>query len=256
VNPILAIVHEDSHCLVVSKPAGQFTQGVWAPAGEITLETAVRQYLAPGDPATVYLGIVHRLDRVTSGLLVWAKTSKAARRLSSQFERRRVVKEYWAIVEAGGSVSSTQPRDQIWTDWVTRADRNGVVQIVPPRTAGAREAITHVRFETEITIAPNLTWVRLWPQTGRTHQLRVQAARRGIPILGDSAYGSLAPPSLLGSGIALHARALTIFHPITGTELAFAAPLPSAWECNGIVLPDQEPSRSPLIGKASRSTEM
>ena len=98
-NQSLAILYEDPHCLAVVKPPGQFTQGSWAPPGEITLETAVRQYLNPDDPDSVYLGIVHRLDRPTSGVLIWAKTPKAARRLSSQFERRRVVKEYWAIVE-------------------------------------------------------------------------------------------------------------------------------------------------------------
>src|SRR5262245_41947264 len=99
----LTILYEDSHCLAVAKPAGQFSQGGWAPPGEMTLEQAIRGYLNAGDPASVYLGIVHRLDRPTSGVLLWAKTPKAARRLSSQFERRRVVKEYWAIVERGHS---------------------------------------------------------------------------------------------------------------------------------------------------------
>jgi 23S rRNA pseudouridine1911/1915/1917 synthase len=76
----LVVLYEDEHCLAVVKPPGQFTQGSWAPPDEITLETAVRQYLDPGDPASVYLGIVHRLDRPTSGLLIWAKTLKAAGR--------------------------------------------------------------------------------------------------------------------------------------------------------------------------------
>ena len=76
--------------------------GPWAPPGEQTLEQEVREYLDPADPSSVYLGIVHRLDRPVSGLLVWAKTAKSARRLSQQFERRRVEKEYWAIVEETG----------------------------------------------------------------------------------------------------------------------------------------------------------
>ena len=95
------ILHEDAHCLAVVKPPGQFTQGEWAPPDEITLETAVRRHLDPADPGAVYLGIVHRLDRPTSGLLIWAKTPKAARRLASQFELRKVFKEYWAVVESG-----------------------------------------------------------------------------------------------------------------------------------------------------------
>ena len=76
------------HCLALDKPAGQFTQGRWAPEGECTLETAVRRYLDPADPDSVYLGIVHRLDRPTSGVILWAKTEKAARRLSIQFQKR------------------------------------------------------------------------------------------------------------------------------------------------------------------------
>ncbi len=100
-SPSLVILYEDSDCLAVAKPAGQFTQGQWAPPGEMTLESAIRRYLNPAEPESVYLGIVHRLDRPTSGVLLWAKTPKAARRLSSAFEKRRVVKEYWAIVELG-----------------------------------------------------------------------------------------------------------------------------------------------------------
>src|SRR3954449_9625646 len=99
VNSPLAILHEDADCLAVLKPAGQFTQGSWAPPGEQTLEQAVREYLAPADPRSAYVGIVHRLDPAVSGVLLWAKNSRSARRLSRQFERRSVRKEYWGIVE-------------------------------------------------------------------------------------------------------------------------------------------------------------
>src|SRR5271166_4474341 len=92
-NDPLSILFEDEHCLVLAKPAGQFTQGSWAPPGESTLEAAVRHYLEPGDPSSVYLGIVHRLDRPTSGVIVWAKTKKSARRLSAQFQNRQARKE-------------------------------------------------------------------------------------------------------------------------------------------------------------------
>jgi 23S rRNA pseudouridine1911/1915/1917 synthase len=231
----LVILYEDPHCLAVAKPPGQFTQGSWAPPEEITLETAVRQYLDPGDPSSVYLGIVHRLDRPTSGLLIWAKTPKAARRLSSQFERRRVVKEYWAIVEArdkNASPDSTE-REETWIDWLTHADAKGVVSTARPHTPRAREAVTKVRFEALASLPSPLTWARLWPQTGRTHQLRAQAATRGMPIFGDSAYGSTIPCTL-SRGIALHARALSLNHPITGAEMTLVAPLPSTWADGGI----------------------
>jgi 23S rRNA pseudouridine1911/1915/1917 synthase len=245
----LAIVHEDPHCLVIAKPPGQFTQGLWAPDGEITLETAVRQYLNPGAPGSAYLGIVHRLDRPTSGLLIWAKTPKAAHRLSSQFERRRVVKEYWAIVESGAaSRGPPQAREETWTDWLTRADAVGVVHTVLPGTPGAREAVTVVSFEQAILSAPGLAWLRLWPRTGRTHQLRVQAARRGWPIVGDTAYGSTVP-SPLAPGIALHARALSLNHPITGAVMAFVAPLPATWAPGWLVVP--EPAASEALERGA-----
>jgi 23S rRNA pseudouridine1911/1915/1917 synthase len=234
--PPLVVIYEDEHCITVVKPPGQFTQGSWAPPDEITLETAVRQYLDPGDPASVYLGIVHRLDRPTSGLLIWAKTPKAARRLSSQFERRRVVKEYWAIVESDGPATGRNRARETWTDWLTRADAKGIVSVAPAHTAGAREAITRVSFETAGSLTFGCTWLRLWPQTGRTHQLRAQAAARGLPIVGDAVYGA-GNPSLLAPGIALHARSLSLKHPISGIELTLVAPLPPAWGEAGIVLP-------------------
>ncbi len=236
---MIVILHEDPHCLAVVKPPGQFTQGSWAPPDEITLETAVRQYLNPGDPDSVYLGIVHRLDRPTSGVLIWAKTTKAAQRLSTQFQRRRVVKEYWAIVESRPRSAGQKTGDETWIDWLTHADAKGVVNVALPHTHGAREAITTVRFEVAGSLASQFTWLRLWPRTGRTHQLRAQTAVRGMPILGDSAYGSTIA-SLPPRGIALHARALSFNHPITGAEMTLVAPLPSTWADGGIVLPAPE----------------
>jgi 23S rRNA pseudouridine1911/1915/1917 synthase len=232
----LVVLFEDEHCLAVVKPPGQFTQGEWAPPGEITLETAVRQYIDPGEPGSVYVGIVHRLDRPTSGLLIWAKTPKAARRLSAQFERRRVVKEYWAIVESSAPTTRAHGAEETWTDWLTHADARGVVSIASARAAGAREAVTRVRFEEAPSLASRFAWLRLWPQTGRTHQLRVQTAVRGLPIVGDLAYGAI-DSSAIAPGVALHARSLTFNHPITGTAITLVAPLPATWPEAGIALP-------------------
>jgi len=249
VNQALTIVFEDDHCLALAKPPGQFTQGTWAPAGEITLETAVRQYLQPADPHSAYLGIVHRLDRPTSGLLLWAKTMKAARRLSAQFERRTVAKEYWGIVELAGAAAASElghgfervERDRagvrVWSDWVTRANEIGVVSAVDLRTPGAREAVTRWRFAAATELSPRCAWLRLWPETGRTHQLRIQAARRGMPVVGDSAYGSTLPFPV-PHGIALHSRSLQFHHPITGIETTLVAPLPSSWAALRMILPD------------------
>ena len=254
-NPLLAILYEDSDCLALAKPAGQFSQGTWAPPSETTLEEAVRRYLDAGDPASVYLGIVHRLDRPTSGVLLWAKTPKAARRLSTQFERRRVVKEYWAIVEVGpsqpgpaedgGTVRSlaepapcSRPESEspplaTWCDWLTRPSQTGLAHVVAPETPGSRPAVTRVRREPAPALPPERAWLRLWPQTGRTHQLRAQAAARGMPILGDADYGSI---SSFGSphAIALHARSLEVRHPIRQTPMTLVAPLPDIWRAFGV----------------------
>ena len=243
----LVILYEDAHCLAVVKPPGQFTQGSWAPPGEITLETAVRQYLDPGDPGAVYLGIAHRIDRPTSGLLIWAKTPKAARRLSSQFERRRVVKEYWAIVEARDPSSRASGSREIWNDWLTLADAKGVVSIAHAHAAGAREAITTVCFEAPGSLPTRFGWLRLWPQTGRTHQLRAQAAARGMPIVGDLDYGATNPPAI-AKGIALHARSLSLNHPITGAEMTLVAPVPPTWTEAGITLPEADTGVSKASG--------
>ncbi len=145
------ILYEDDHCLAVAKPAGQFPLGTWSPPGETTLEGAVRSYLDSANPGGVYLGIVHRLDRPTSGVLIWAKTPKAARRLARQFETRRAIKEYWAVVELTSRSTASMvgcpvqpqllpaPRDRLsretWVDALTRPDRAGLVRIVPRQTA-------------------------------------------------------------------------------------------------------------------------
>lgn len=226
----LEILHEDADCLAVIKPAGQFTQGTWAPPGEMTLEQAIRRYLGPDDPGAVYLGIVHRLDRPTSGILIWAKTPRAARRLSKQFENRQAVKEYWALVESVAAESGGPGvgDEETWSDWLTRPGQAGIARLAPPGTPGAREAVTRVRRMASAGLAPGLAWLRLRPETGRTHQLRVQAAARGLPILGDAEYGAAArfdPPH----AIALHARSLVIRHPTLQMPMTLVAPLPDAW---------------------------
>ncbi len=212
----LTIIHEDAHCLAVNKPPGQFPIGTWAPEGEMTLETTVRRHLNHSDPGAVYLGIVHRLDRPTSGVLIWAKTPKAARRLSSQFEHRKVTKEYWAVIECAAEEQATA--EETWTDWLTRPDSAGIVHVVDPGTSGAREATTRIRYQPAPSLPGGLSWLRLWPYTGRTHQLRIQSSSRGRPIVGDREYhAATCPPGL--RGIALHARFLTLNHPVTGAQL-------------------------------------
>ena len=148
-SPALDVLYEDEHCLALVKPAGQFTQGSWAPPDEQTLEQAVRQYLAPADPASAYVGIVHRLDRAVSGVLLWAKNSRSARRLARQFERRSVRKEYWGIVEPTNAAvleaiasapcfGYASQAEQTWTDWLTSPGNAGVASTTKEGRSRAR----------------------------------------------------------------------------------------------------------------------
>jgi 23S rRNA pseudouridine1911/1915/1917 synthase len=245
-SPALDVLYEDEHCLALVKPAGQFTQGSWAPPGERTLEQAVRDYLASADPGSAYVGIVHRLDRAVSGVLLWAKNPRSARRLSRQFEQRSVRKEYWGIVEpsnlaaleavAPSHVSNhASQAEETWTDWLTSPGNSGVASAAKEGEPGARLGVTRVRPDRALRLPQGCAWLRLWPRTGRTHQLRVQSALRSMPILGDAAYGASKP---FAPGIALHARALEVRHPVLQTPLRLVAPLPGAWAEQGIILPE------------------
>jgi 23S rRNA pseudouridine1911/1915/1917 synthase len=225
----LSVLFEDPHCLAVAKPAGVATQG--PPGPEATLEAAVRRHLAPDDPGSVYLGTVHRLDRPVSGVVVWAKTPKAARRLAAQFARREAAKEYWAIVEA---VAPEVGREGTWDDWLSPSAESGVVRVVGPAAEGARRAITRFRGDRAVALPGGCAWLRLWPETGRTHQLRAQAAARGMAVVGDASYGATRP---FARGIALHARALRVVHPVSREAMAWVAPVPDDWLSQGIELP-------------------
>ena len=216
--PPLEILYEDNHCLAVLKPSGALSTHY--EGKEETLDRAVKRYLKekyhkPGD---VFLGVVHRLDKPVSGVLLFARTSKAAERLSRQFREGTVEKVYWAVVE--GELLKTAGSLE---DWLRKDRRIGRVQVVEPRTKGARQALLHFHRK---AYHDGLTWVEVRPQTGRTHQLRVQLAHHGHPIYGDAKYGSI---HTFGRAVGLHARALTFLHPIRYEPITLTAELPRAW---------------------------
>jgi 23S rRNA pseudouridine1911/1915/1917 synthase len=219
-----AVLWEDPHGLAVAKPAGILTQRTRAGSVEMTLEDLVRSYLRPGDPASVYLGTVHRLDRPVSGVILWAKTPRAARRWAEQFARRDVRKEYWAIVEGDASGLGESGR---WVDALVPPGASGRSSVVPPETPGASLASTTYEVGRGRGLPDGLAWLKLRPETGRTHQLRAQAAARGNPIVGDSTYGA---SRSFPVGIALHARSLTVEHPIRHQPMTVEAPLPDSWD--------------------------
>jgi 23S rRNA pseudouridine1911/1915/1917 synthase len=226
----LTILFEDNHCLVVSKPAPLLTQGV--PPGIPTLEAMVKAYLKERyqKKGNVYLGIPHRLDRPVSGIVVFARNTKAARRLAEQFQTRQVRKTYWAVVErsTGGDVPDAEG---VWEDWLLKVQEESRTERATPETPKARHAALQYRRLREISDGALL---EIEPRTGRMHQIRVQAAVRDWPVRGDVQYGSrlpFGPAAELPRDriIALHARSLTYLHPIRYEPLTATAPLPLVW---------------------------
>jgi 23S rRNA pseudouridine1911/1915/1917 synthase len=221
----LVVLFEDNHCLAVAKPAPLLTQ---APPGVPSLESMVRTYLKERyhKAGRVYLGVPHRVDRPVSGVVLLGRSSKAAQRLSQQFEARTVTKLYWAAVE--GSVA---PAEGTWEDWLRKVENEPRVEKADVGAIGAQQAVTHYR-----TLGPCAggTLLELRPETGRMHQLRIQTALRGWPVRGDSLYGATLPfgPSAdlpRDRVIALHARCLTFLHPIRYEAITIEAPLPATW---------------------------
>jgi 23S rRNA pseudouridine1911/1915/1917 synthase len=226
---MLEILYEDNHCLAVNKPAGVLTQG--DATGAPALIEAVRadlkvRYQKPGN---VFVGLVHRLDRPTSGVVLFARTSKAAARLSAQFRAGTIEKVYWAAVEGVCPVDSED-----WTDWLWKDESRNVVRVVPPGTPGGREAHVALRV---LERGRRSTWLELRPLTGRSHQLRVQLAARGLPIVGDRKYGARTRLMALDGQlrVALHARRLVFTHPTRPEAIEVVAPVSADWPapCRG-----------------------
>lgn len=214
----LAVLFEDNHLLAVLKPAGLPTMGV--EAGRSSLVTLAKDYLKRKyhKPGKVYLGVVSRLDASVSGVIVFARTSKAAARLTAQFRSGVVEKIYWALVEG-----CPDPAEGLCIDWLRKDEGRMRMIVSGAEQAGARQA--RLRYRTLDRLA-RATLLEIQLETGRKHQIRVQLASRGHPVLGDRKYGAV---SAFPRGLALHARSLEIEHPTRKTPLRFEAPLPASW---------------------------
>ncbi|MGI9496160.1 MAG: RluA family pseudouridine synthase [Mariniblastus sp.] len=222
----LNVLFEDNHLLVVNKPPLLPTMGV--KEGELSLLTQSRQYIKKkyNKPGNVYLGIVSRLDAFVSGVIVLAKTSKAAGRLSEQFRNRTADKTYWAIIP-----DVLQEDSGRLEDWVIKNESLHRMTVVPngkKTPTGAK--IARLNYQTIGTEKNNrrsptkLLEIKL--ETGRKHQIRVQLENAGASILGDRKYGSELP---FKRGIALHSRELSIEHPTNRVLQSFQAETPSWW---------------------------
>lgn len=215
----LHVLYEDNHLLVVNKPAGLATQGVADGADSVLRRAKAylkQKYRRPGN---VFVGVVSRLDATVSGVLVLARTSKAAARLTQQFQRGRVEKVYWALVER-----PPQPPQGDLAHWVRKNDPARKMEVVPPHSRQAQHARLSYRT---LRPQPGRTLLEVVPHTGRKHQIRLQLAAIRCPILGDRKYGSRRP--FAGQAIALHCVRLVLTHPTTQQSLTFQAPPPASW---------------------------
>ena len=215
----LRILHEDNHCLAVDKPAGLLVQA--DRTGDPTLLDAAREYLRSKyqKPGNIFVAAVHRLDRPVSGVVLLARTSKAATRLAEQFRDGHVEKIYLTLVEARPPENAATLEHHLVKD--AAANR---VRVAKPGEPGARLARLRYRV---LDTCPGGTLVEVRLETGRSHQIRVQLASIGCIVVGDLRYGSQRG---LGNWIALHAAELAFAHPTRGERIAVRTPLPESWQ--------------------------
>lgn len=222
-NAELEVIFEDNHLLAINKPPGIPTQG--AMAGLPSVVALAKAYIKQKyhKPGNVYLGVVSRLDRAVSGVVLFARTSKAAARLTEQFRTRTVKKLYWAVVRGEPTAS------EICEDWLVKDEPRHRMRVVAEQVAGATRARLLYRRLRSLSRG----WLlEVSLETGRKHQIRVQLAERNLPILGDRKYGSDEP---FAAGIALHSRLLQLVHPTRGEAIKLTAPLPFAWREFGVL---------------------
>lgn len=210
------VVYEDNHIIIINKQSGEIVQG--DKTGDTPLSDIVKQYIKEkyNKPGNVFLGVVHRLDRPVSGLVVFAKTSKALSRLNEMFRTGDVHKTYWAIVKK----NDIAPEATL-TDWLTRNERQNKSYAHNREVPGAKKAVLSYKVR---SMSDNYMLLEVRLMTGRHHQIRCQLAHMGCPIKGDLKYGS--PRSNPDGSISLMSRRVEFVHPVSKETIAVEAPVP------------------------------
>ncbi|WP_026755742.1 RluA family pseudouridine synthase [Sediminibacter sp. Hel_I_10] len=212
----LQVLYEDNHIIIVNKRAGDIVQG--DKTGDKPLSDVVKGYLKDkyNKPGNVYLGVVHRLDRPTTGIVMFAKTSKALPRLNKLFADKKADKTYWALVKQ----LPAKPEDTL-VHWLKKNPKNNKSYASTTATADGKKAILHYKL---LKALDHYFLLEVALETGRHHQIRVQLSSIGSPIKGDLKYGF--DRSNKDASISLHARQLEFVHPVFDEKIQVVAPLP------------------------------
>lgn len=218
----LDVVYEDNHLLIINKPAGILVQG--DSTGDKPLVEYGKEYIKEkyNKPGNVFLGVVHRIDRPVSGLVVLARTSKALERMNKLFHDKKVQKTYWAITR-----QKTRPEVGKMVNWLIKDSSKNITRAFDEEVEGAKKAELNYRY---LGTLNRHHLIEVKPLTGRPHQIRVQLATSGCPIRGDIKYGYKQPNT--DASIHLHARKLYFNHPIKKEPLDLMAGIPETefWE--------------------------
>lgn len=214
--PQMQILYEDNHIIVVSKTSGEIVQG--DKTGDKTLCDSVKEYIKEkyAKPGNVFLGIAHRLDRPVSGIVIFAKTSKALSRLNNMFRDGEVHKLYWAITQ-----NMPQKEEDTLTHWIVRNEKQNKSYAYDREKPGSKKAMLHYKV---ISSTDNYTLLAVNLMTGRHHQIRCQLSAIGCPIKGDLKYGSRRSNN--DGSISLHARKVEFVHPVSKQPMCIEAPVP------------------------------
>ena len=212
----MKVVYEDNHIIIVDKCSGEIVQG--DKTGDKPLSDTVKEYIKQkyNKPGNVFLGVVHRLDRPVSGLVVFAKTSKALSRLNDMFRTGDVHKTYWAIVKRRDIAM-----EGTLTDWLTRNERQNKSYAHEREVPGAKKAVLKYKVR---AVADNYMLIEVTLLTGRHHQIRCQLSHMGCPIKGDLKYG--APRSNPDGSISLLSRRVEFVHPVSKENIVAYADVP------------------------------